>query len=328
VSARRVLAAVSAVAGLALPFLSLPARASERTDAVPVTQKTWTWTGPVQHPYGTQHPDFQYVAEQNGTPQSRALLQLAQASLAPGEDIASLVLTYPSNTDPQNGAIDPFSNANVPTAQQQGNVAVLMACPITAAFVPDPPGSPDNPKVTVDCELGAAAGRIDTSGAEPAWVFDLTAIASSWTSGAYADNGVAIVPSKAAGGTWTVVLDGIKAKVEARITSVDAPPPASVTVTPSNSAPSDPGSSGSLAPPFVSSPEPGIPLTPISNGLSDATTASPTTVVAPTTGAPVAPAVRTVAQTTAPRRVPAPVWVGLLLLAAVLGLTGKDLWQP
>jgi hypothetical protein len=323
-----VVAAVLASAGVCLPFLSFPAGASERTDAVAIPQKTWTWTGPAQHPYGIQHPDFQYVAEQNGAPQSRALVQLGQVSLAPGEDIASLVLTYPANTDPQNGAIDPYNNASVPTAQQQGNVAVLVACPIATPFVPDPPGNPDNPKVTVDCELGSAAGRVDTSGAEPAWVFDLTTIAAGWLSGAYAENGVAIVPSKATGGTWTVALDGTKAKAEARITSVDAPPPAAVTLTPSTGPSADSGSSsGSVPVPSISSSEPGIPLTPISNGLSDATTASPTAVPS-ASPAPAAPAVRPVVQTTAPtRRVPAPVWVGLLLLAAVLGVSGQDLWQ-
>jgi hypothetical protein len=319
-------AAVLAATGLGLAMVSFPAHASERTETVAITQKTWTWSGPAQHPYGTQHPDFQYVSMANSTTLARTFLQLGVLNVAAGEDLTSLVLTYPANTDPANGGVDPASNPNVPPAQQQGNVALLTACAITAPFGTYPPGSPDDGKVKVDCELGSANGRLDTKGAEPVWRFDLTSIATGWLSGR-ANHGIAIVPSPVAGPDWTIALDGTKAKLEARVSSADAPPPPIVTVTPSTVA----GSPLVPSPvPVVPSLDPGIPLTPKSGAFNDTVTAAPAvTVAVPTTVGPGATTkgVQRVVRTSLPvRRVPAPVWVGLLALAAVLGVAGKDLW--
>jgi hypothetical protein len=310
--------------GLALAVVPLPVRGEERTAVVAVVQKTWTWPGAAQHPYATAHPGFQYVADQNGAPQAQTLVRLGDLGVGSGESIGSLVLTYPASAAADDGAYDPFNNPSVPPGQQAGQVAALDACPVLTPWVEEPPGRPTEATLRVDCELGRAPGRMAVVDGSPVWTFDLTSIAAGWEDDSFANEGVALVPSPTTGGSWSVALQGDKAKAVVRIVEASEPNSTETTAT----VPSPGSDSGSGSGPVAVTSDPPIPFVSsgASGGVIDAV--PPAAAVVSSEPAPTPPTTpdSVILVATSNRQVPAPVWLGLMLLAAVLGLAGTDLW--
>ncbi len=301
---------LSALVTGVLPFTSATAAVAPMT--LKVNKATWMWTGSAQHPYGTSHPELQYVISQADTPTAETLYAFDVAALrAAGAEVTRLTLVVPASTDPSAGGFDPFNVPDAP-ADLSALVSDIRACPVTSDWVADPPGRPVDAAIQWDCSKVAFPGAQAPSEAGPTWVFDVTEAAADWINGKAPAQGLVLLPVQGRG-TWTVPLIGAQATVVAEFGAatsgpVDVPPLPEVGPTgpvgPDTRPVTSLGGGGGFSP----APGPGV------------ASAAPAPAVAADSPRPAL-----VAAVTAARTVPAGVVAGLLVLTGLLVLAVREL---
>lgn len=272
---------------------------------LPITARSWVWSGLAQHPFATQHPDLQYVAA--GAYSAHTLISFDVSRLGDGSGLTALELDYPASTAADDGAY-------------ASETPRLQACLVTSNWEPEPAGRPREAGLTWDCELTSVVGELATVEDAPVWTFDLLSLAGFWLDGR-PNHGVVLTAAAPSAAGWSVPLVGEEATVTAAgnadsttsapsfIAPAPAPGPAF------EPAPFAPGESdsgpafGDLAPLEPGPPEViDLPLTSDPSPVV-ADDAEPTPVL-PTTVAAFGPALEPT--------VPVAVWIGLALLAALL----------
>lgn len=292
----------------AAPAAATTSAAPTGGTTLPITARSWVWSGLVQHPFATQHPDLQYVAA--GAYSAHTLISFDVGRLGDDSGLTALELDYPASTAAEDGGY----SSEAPR---------LQACLVTSKWEPEPAGRPREATLTWDCELASVEGELTSIEDAPVWTFDLLSMARFWLDGR-ANHGVVLTTVTVPAAGWSVPLVGEKATV----TAVGKPRPA--TSAPSFTAPGPaPGPAFEPAPFAPAETDSGLafdsaPLDPGSQeGLDLPLTSDPSPVVAddeepapvpPTTVAAFGPALEPT--------VPVAVWIGLALLAGLLAWAG------
>lgn len=293
----------------AAPAAAATSAAPSGGAALPITARSWVWSGPAQHPFATQHPDLQYVAA--GPYSAHTLISFDVGQLGDPSGLIGLELDYPARTAADDGAY-------------ASETPRLQACLVTSNWESEPAGRPREVGLTWDCELANVEGELATVEDTPSWRFDLLSMSRLWLDGR-ANHGVVLTAAAVPAAGWSVPLVG----EEATVTAVRAPGP--TTSAPSFTPPAPaaaPGPAFEPAPFTAAETDSGLafddiaPLDP-QEAIDLPLTSDPSPVVAdddepapvpPTTVAAFGPALEPT--------VPPAVWVGLALLAALLAWAG------
>lgn len=305
-----VLSAAAFVLLSAAPAAAVTPAAPTGGTALPITARSWVWSGLAQHPFATQHPDLQYVAA--GAYSAHTLISFDVGQLGDGSGLTALELDYPASNAAEDGAY-------------ASETPRLQACLVTSKWEPEPAGRPREVDLTWDCELATVEGELTTVEDATSWRFDLLSMSRLWLDGR-ANHGVVLTAAAVPAAGWSVPLVGD----EATVTAVRKPAP--TTSAPSFTAPGPaPGPAFEPAPFAAAETDSGLtfddiaPLGP-QEAIDLPLTSDPSPVVAdddepapapPTTVAAFGPALEPT--------VPVAVWIGLALLAGLLGWAGTTI---
>lgn len=246
------------------------------------------------------------VSSAGGDPEKFSALEF-KLSGKPGGMVETAVLVLRENTEP--GA-----TVNADTAK-------ILACPVTESFWADGASGQWKARPTYDCDLASAAGERDPR--TRLWTFDLTPVASLWTSPDHqGSTSVALVEAADAPESFQVAFDGPAKEGVGFSFAVGAPPPSgSLPVAGGGSPHSGAAPSGSLGASGTGSSAGAAGSAP---ALADTPQAAPPADVPAGEPAAAGPALENAAPVAAP--VAAPPWYsgipagGYVLLPLALGL--------